>query len=123
MTKVILPEEIREKIAGRIVRTVAPVIILAMMILIVALLAIGDGRLQRVISPIIVMMFMVPSWILAHRNRPIYGANVQLLFFTLSILYAMINNGGIHAPVHVAALPTATFLSSFTASGRAFCSG
>ena len=105
-----LPFNIREQIAGWIIRILAPLVIIAGLVAIIFSVLIAPGQLYRIIPPALIIIMITPAWLMVRADRPGYAVPILLLCLTLPILSGMIFSGGVRAPVFIGILPIVTIV-------------
>jgi PAS domain S-box-containing protein len=105
------PQKIREEIADRMVRIVAPTITLGMLLITVIILLLGSNQYLRLIPASMTMIAMIPIYLITLKGRPLLGAKILLGFVSIAIIIGMYLNGGARAPAYLATL---SFVSIIT---------
>ncbi len=105
------PRKIREEIADRMIRIVAPTTTLGMLLVTVIILLMGSQQYLRLIPASLTIVVMAPAWLCVKKGKPLLGAKILLIFVSVAIIIGMILNGGSRAPAY---LSTMSFITIVT---------
>lgn len=106
----ILPKKIRAEIADRTIRIVAPVVTVALTLLLLIVLLFSDQQYHRLIPTLIGIAIVIPPWVLARKGKPLTGIVFLISGFSLAIISGMIFSGGIQSLAYVFTLVLMTLL-------------
>jgi PAS domain S-box-containing protein len=106
-----LPNEIRIKIADKLVRIAAPAIIFVSVLITLGILIIWDSQYKRLIPLMILVPSMVIAWFITVKGRPMLGFSLLLTFLSFTILAGMSMSGGIRAPAYMIVFSLVTIIT------------
>lgn len=103
--------ELKREFAARIIRVVAPVLVISMILTGIGVIVLGGRQYHRLLGAGLAIALIVPSWVLAQKGRSMVGVLFLNASFCLAIVTGVVVSGGVHAPAYTAALVVITIFT------------
>ena len=101
----ILNEPIRMYMADRVIRTIAPIVIIAAIIVLPCTLVFAPGNYYRLAGPVVGLFLILCVWIITLRGKILIASRLFIICCIMPILISMIVSGGVYAPMFSGIFP------------------